>query len=106
MTTHSLAGSRILITGGAGLIGSHIADRLASEDIAEVVVFDNLVRGRHENLDLAREILPKLTFVEGDITNPEQLGAAMQGIRLCVPSGGPDGSHSAPRCRVSPWKAS
>ncbi len=40
---------RILITGGAGLIGSHIADLVAAE-AAEVVVLDNFVRGRRENL--------------------------------------------------------
>jgi len=41
--------SRVLVTGGAGFIGSHIVDRLLAEDI-EVVVLDNLQGGRLENI--------------------------------------------------------
>lgn len=80
MTTNKLLGARVLITGGAGLIGSHIADRLAPEGVAEVVVLDNMVRGRSENLDMAREALPKLTLIEGDITIPGQVRDAMAGV--------------------------
>jgi UDP-glucose 4-epimerase len=75
---NSLQGSRVLITGGAGLVGSHIADRLIQEDVAEVVILDNFVRGRHENLDTARAGLRKLTLVEGDITDPATVHDAMQ----------------------------
>ena len=39
-----IEGARILVTGGAGLIGSHIADLLVQEKAAEVVIFDNFVR--------------------------------------------------------------
>lgn len=77
---NELTGSRILITGGAGLVGSHIADRLAAEDPAEVVVLDNFVRGRHENLDGARSALRRLTVIEGDITNPATVREAMAGV--------------------------
>ncbi len=77
---NTLQGSRVLITGGAGLVGSHIADRLVPEDVAEVVVLDNFVRGRHENLDAARAGLRKLTVVEGDITDPATVARAMAGI--------------------------
>ena len=55
----------ILITGGAGFIGSHLADRLLSEG-CKVVVLDNLSRGRLSNLDAARQS-PHFSFVEGDI---------------------------------------
>ena len=55
----------ILITGGAGFIGSHLADRLLSEG-CKVVVLDNLSRGRLSNLDTARQS-PHFSFVEGDI---------------------------------------
>ena len=41
---------RVLITGGAGLIGSHIADLLVERDVQEIVVLDNFVRGRRDNL--------------------------------------------------------
>ena len=42
----TLRGKRVLITGGAGLVGSAIADRLVSEDPAEIRVLDNFERGR------------------------------------------------------------
>jgi hypothetical protein len=41
---------RILITGGSGLIGSHIADLVALEEPREIMILDNFVRGRRENL--------------------------------------------------------
>src|SRR5512133_1339722 len=49
---HRMNYNRALITGGAGLIGSHIADRLVAEGL-EVVVLDNFSRGRRQNLDAA-----------------------------------------------------
>ncbi len=75
-----LGGSRVLITGGAGLVGSHIADRLADENVDEVVVLDNMVRGRIENLAYAKANLRKLTVIEGDITDTETVRHAMKGI--------------------------
>ena len=44
---------RALITGGAGLIGSHIADRLVTEGYDEIVILDNFTRGRRQNLESA-----------------------------------------------------
>ena len=40
---------KILVIGGAGLTGSHTVDALLKEDVSEVVVYDNFVRGRMEN---------------------------------------------------------
>jgi UDP-glucose 4-epimerase len=71
--------TRILITGGAGLIGSHIAEQLLDESPAEIVVFDNFVRGRKENLAGVMGRAP-LTIVEGDITDRDALAKVMQGI--------------------------
>jgi UDP-glucose 4-epimerase len=70
---------RILITGGAGLIGSHIAEQLVAEQPREVVVLDNFVRGRRENLAAVAMSLP-LTIVDGDIRDRELVGRAMEGI--------------------------
>jgi UDP-glucose 4-epimerase len=66
MTINPLAGATVLVTGGAGTIGSTIVDQLLDADVAEVRVLDNLVRGRKANL---REVLddPRLTLVIGDI---------------------------------------
>lgn len=77
---NDLRNSRVLITGGAGLIGSHIADQLAAEGVAEVVVLDNFVRGQRENLDLAARTLRRLTVIEGDITEAATVREAMRGI--------------------------
>ena len=77
---NELKNSRVLITGGAGLVGSHIADRLASEDVSEVVILDNFVRGRMENLARAERTLRHLTVINGDITNAETVREAMRGV--------------------------
>ncbi len=62
------AGSRALVTGGAGTIGSHVVDQLVDAGAAEVVVLDNLVRGRLANLDRAlRTGGDVVRVVEGDI---------------------------------------
>lgn len=70
---------RILITGGAGLIGSHIADLVAREEPKEIVVLDNFVRGRRENLVDAIDRAP-VTIVEGDIRDRALLKDVSQGI--------------------------
>jgi len=49
----SKSGKKILVTGGAGLVGSHIVDQLVSGNAEEVIVLDNFSRGRIENLDWA-----------------------------------------------------
>jgi UDP-glucose 4-epimerase len=74
-------GQRVLITGGAGLIGSHIADLVAAEGAAEIVVLDNFVRGRIENLATATAT-GRVTIVEGDIRNRNVVAHAMEGIDI------------------------
>jgi UDP-glucose 4-epimerase len=66
VTGVQIEGSRALVTGGAGTIGSHVVDELIRGGAAEVVVLDNFVRGRRENLAWALENGP-VTLVEGDI---------------------------------------
>ena len=76
-----MKGTRILITGGAGLIGSHIADLLVREGVGEIVVLDNFSRGRRENLAWAMQH-GKVTLIEGDIRNTDQVARAMKGIEI------------------------
>jgi len=68
-----------LITGGAGLIGSHIADLVAREEPKEIVILDNFVRGRRENLADAVNRAP-VTIVEGDIRDRALIKEVSQGI--------------------------
>ena len=79
MANDALKGARVLITGGAGLIGSHIADLLAGA--ADIVVFDNLARGRRENLAAAQS-RGGLTLIPGDIRDRAELARAMGGIDI------------------------
>ncbi len=72
---------RALITGGAGLIGSHIADRLVAEGFAEVVILDNLTRGRHSNLAGAMTS-GRVTMIDGDIRDIDLVRKAMDGIDI------------------------
>jgi len=74
-----LDGARVLITGGAGLIGSHIADRCVDAGAGEIVVLDNLTRGRLDNLAPASS-RGQITLVEGDIRDRRLVAEAMQGI--------------------------
>jgi len=60
---------RVLVTGGAGFIGSHLAERLLKEG-HKVAVVDNLSTGSLENIENFKEH-PKFDFVESDIRNAE-----------------------------------
>jgi UDP-glucose 4-epimerase len=79
MDSLNLRNARVLVTGGAGLIGSHIVDRLLTESPAEIVVLDNFVRGRHDNIANAVQS-GRVTVVEGDIRDRALVADAMKGI--------------------------
>jgi len=70
---------RALITGGAGAVGSNIADQLVRAGAKEIVVLDNFVRGRRENLAWALANGP-VRLVEGDIRDRELVGELTRGI--------------------------
>jgi UDP-glucose 4-epimerase len=65
-------GTKAVVTGGAGFIGSHIADHLVSLG-AEVLVYDNLATGFRQFVN------PKAEFVEADLLDQAKLDAAMKG---------------------------
>jgi UDP-glucose 4-epimerase len=76
-----LSGARALVTGGAGLIGSHVVERLLAAEAAEVIVIDNLSRGRLATLSEAMAT-GRVTFVEGDIRDRALLERTFAGIDL------------------------
>ncbi|MFZ4056728.1 MAG: SDR family oxidoreductase [Ferruginibacter sp.] len=77
--TGSLADKSFLVTGGAGFIGSHIAEYLLSNGAQKVRVLDNLVNGFQSNLDTLRAY-PAFEFIEGDIRNAQTCLDACAGI--------------------------
>jgi len=71
--------ARVLITGGAGCVGSAIADQLVEHQVRELVIFDNFTRGRPSNLAWAMEHGP-VRIVNGDIRDREAVLSAMRGV--------------------------
>lgn len=77
----SLQGKRILVTGGAGFIGSHIVQYLLRHGAERVVALDNLLTGFRSNLEPFRG-LPGFELVEGDLSDLATCRAACRGIDL------------------------
>ena len=76
-----LQGQKLLVIGGAGLIGSHTVDKLLKQDVAEVVIYDNFARGRQENLaEALRDPRVRIYEIGGDILHTDILDSAMQGM--------------------------
>jgi len=72
---------RVLITGGAGLIGSHIADLVALEKPREIIILDNFVRGRRDNLSAAIAS-GSVNIIEGDIRDRALLAKTFEGVDI------------------------
>ena len=72
--------TKVLVTGGAGFIGSHTVDLLLEKNIP-VRVLDNFSSGRRSNLDDSN---PLLEIVEGDIVHTQTVQQQMSGIMHCL----------------------
>ena len=77
-TIHMAITTKVLVTGGAGFIGSNLADELIKKG-AKVVILDNLVTGFRENLE---EINGDFEFIEGDLNDDEALKRALQDVEI------------------------
>lgn len=80
MNTYTeLKGTRHLIIGGAGFIGSHIVDELLNEDVKEIVIYDNFSRGSYDNLELQLKD-PRVRIFElgGEILHKDILDEAVK----------------------------
>ena len=74
-----IRGKKLVVVGGAGLIGSHSVDLLTREDVGEIVIYDNFVRGTPENLAAAlKDPRVKVFEAGGDITQTDILACRAQ----------------------------
>ena len=71
---------KILVTGGAGFIGSHTIDHLLDHD-QQVIVLDNYSSGHKRNLPIKH---PRLKVIEGDIRDASVVAEAAEGITHCL----------------------
>ncbi len=75
-----IRGKKLVVIGGAGLIGSHTVDHLIKDDVKEVVIYDNFVRGRAENLHNAlKDPRVRIYDVGGDVMQTDILESAIDG---------------------------
>jgi UDP-glucose 4-epimerase len=75
-----VCGKKFVVVGGAGLIGSHTVDRLLREDIGEVIIYDNFVRGSRENLaEALKDPRVRIYDVGGDVMQTDILQSAFKG---------------------------
>ena len=78
-----LEGKKIMVTGGAGLIGSHVVDQLIAEKPGAVVLFDKDVSGfeknRNPDIDYSR-----VKVIEGDLTRVDEVEKALEGVDYVV----------------------
>jgi UDP-glucose 4-epimerase len=72
---------KTIVTGGAGFIGSHLVDRLARNKWGEIIILDNLARGKMENL-LQHRGNPNVQFFPADIRNYDLLRDHVRGAEV------------------------
>lgn len=73
--------ARYLITGGAGFIGSHIAETLLKQG-ETVHVFDNLLTGKRSNLEVLHRYGKQVEIIDGDLRNMQAIKAAVEGVEV------------------------
>ncbi len=79
---YDLKNKKILVTGGAGFVGSRIVEQLLQEDVREIVIIDNFIRGSKNNL---RSVLRsnKIKLIEGDIRERAFLNQCFANMDYC-----------------------
>lgn len=81
----NISGKKILVIGGAGLIGSHVVEQLLKKDILEVIIYDNFCRGTPGNIQIAlKDSRCKVFEAGGDILHMDILNSAMKNTDAVV----------------------
>ncbi|MBU4288587.1 MAG: NAD-dependent epimerase/dehydratase family protein [Proteobacteria bacterium] len=76
-----IKGKKVLVIGGAGLIGSHVVEEFLKEEVGEVIIYDNFCRGTMDNLkDALNDPRCRIFEIGGDILQTDILDAAMKGV--------------------------
>jgi UDP-glucose 4-epimerase len=75
---NNISDSIILVTGGAGFIGSYVVEYLLELNPKKIIILDNLVRGSHENM-INFKNNPIIHFIEGDLRNTSLLENCIEG---------------------------
>ncbi|MFW6134254.1 MAG: SDR family NAD(P)-dependent oxidoreductase [Elusimicrobiota bacterium] len=79
--SNKLKGSKVMVIGGAGLIGSHLVEELLKENVEKIVIYDNFCRGSYSNLkQVLRDERAEVFKAGGDIMHIDILNKAMQGV--------------------------
>ena len=80
----SLNKKNVMVTGGAGFIGSHLVDALIKENPANLIVVDNMFLGRKENLDQAFDHCPSLALIKQDASQYDPVKSIIRqyGMRI------------------------
>ncbi len=82
---NGIKGSKILVIGGAGFIGSHVVDELIREDVKEIIIYDNFCRGTIDNLGNAmRDSRVKIHEAGGDICQADILDSSIEGVNYVI----------------------
>jgi UDP-glucose 4-epimerase len=95
-----LNGKRVLVTGGAGFIGSHIVELLTDEGCAEIIALDNMIRGRPENLAEAMVRGP-VRLVDGDIRDRNLMASLVKAADIVFHQAALRITHCAAKPRLA-----
>ena len=80
----SLIEKNVLVTGGAGFIGSHVVDRIAREKPNRLIALDNLFLGNRDNLSEAIKSYPDLVFLKMDASNESDMESVLQKYQVDI----------------------